>query len=95
MEKCVRCVVSGKVQGVYFRIFTLEEAEHLNLSGWVRNLPSGEVEALICGPVEAVDQMLEWLATGSPHSRVDHVAVKEVASSGPLEGFSIRSLESA
>lgn len=91
MEKCVRCVVSGKVQGVYFRIFTLEEAERLHLSGWVRNLPGGEVEAFICGPGEDVDKMAEWLATGSPHSRVDHVAITEVPSPGPLPGFTVRS----
>jgi acylphosphatase len=91
MERCVRAVVSGKVQGVYFRAFTLEEAARLNLSGWVRNLPSGEVETLICGPSVAVDLLLDWLATGSPHSRVDHITVEELNYPDPaFPGFTIR-----
>lgn len=90
MEKCVRAVVTGKVQGVYFRVFTQEEAESLDLSGWVRNLPSGAVEALICGPSDKVETMVDWLATGSPHSMVDHVTVEEVSNPGSLQGFTIR-----
>ncbi|MEN8257144.1 MAG: acylphosphatase [Thermodesulfobacteriota bacterium] len=90
MNKCVRAVISGKVQGVYFRIFTQQEAEHLHLSGWVRNLPTGEVEALISGPSGQVDKMVEWLTMGSPSSRVDHVAVEEVTCAESLFGFSIR-----
>lgn len=90
MEKCVRAVITGKVQGVYFRAFTQEEAENLNLSGWVRNLPSGAVEALICGPADLVAIMVDWLATGSPHSRVDQVTVEEVSNPGGLQGFTIR-----
>ncbi|MBU0682060.1 MAG: acylphosphatase [Proteobacteria bacterium] len=91
MERCVRAVVSGKVQGVFFRAFTLEEAESHNLSGWVRNLPSGEVETLICGPSAAVDLLLDWLATGTPQSRVDHVTVEELSCPDPaLHGFTIR-----
>lgn len=90
MVKCVRAVVTGKVQGVYFRAFTQEEAERLQLSGWVRNLSSGQVETLVCGPAEAVDTMLDWLTSGSPHSRVDHVAVEEIRPPEPLQGFIIR-----
>ena len=91
MTKYVRAIISGKVQGVYFRVFTQEEAESLQLCGWVRNLPSGEVEAFICGPMENVDKMIDWLATGSPHSRVDHVAVEEVAAPEIPPGFTILS----
>ncbi|MDR9501829.1 MAG: acylphosphatase [Desulfurivibrionaceae bacterium] len=92
MEKCVRAVVSGQVQGVFFRAFTQEEAERLQVSGWVRNRPGGEVEALICGPAPRVDEMVEWLGTGSPQSRVDKVAVAEISRPDqPLAGFTIRS----
>ena len=90
MDKCVRAVISGRVQGVFFRAFTLEEAERLKLTGWVRNLPSGEVEALISGPGYQVDKMVDWLATGSPHSRVDHVALEELPTTEKFNGFSIR-----
>ncbi len=90
MDKCVRAVISGRVQGVFFRAFTQEEAERLKLTGWVRNLPSGDVEALIVGPGDQVDKMIDWFATGSPHSRVDHVAVDEVANPDVFNSFSIR-----
>lgn len=90
MNKCVRAVISGKVQGVYFRVFTKEEADHLHLSGWVRNLPNGDVESLIEGPSDRVDTMVDWLAKGSPHSRVDHVEVEEVSNPEPINGFTIR-----
>lgn len=90
MVKCIKAVVSGKVQGVYFRVFTQQEAERLNLSGWVRNLPGGEVETLISGSEDQVEKMLEWLSSGSPHSKVDHIAIEEVACSEPLHGFILR-----
>ncbi len=90
MEKCIRAVISGKVQGVYFRVFTLEEAERLGLSGWVRNLASGEVEALVCGPSIQVDKMVDWFSHGAPQSRVDHVALHDAACPAPLQGFTIR-----
>ncbi len=90
MEKCVKAVVTGRVQGVYFRAFTQEEAIRLQLTGWVRNLASGEVETLICGPVERIDQMLAWLASGSPQSRVDQVTVTETPCAYPLASFTIR-----
>lgn len=90
MKKCIRAVVSGKVQGVYFRAFTQEEGERLNLVGWVRNLPSGEVETLFCGQTDSVSLMLDWLSSGSPHSQVDHVAVYEVTTEETFADFSIR-----
>ena len=88
--KCIRAVVTGRVQGVYFRAFTQEEAERLQLTGWVRNLPGGEVETLFCGSAEHVDQMLNWLSTGSPHSRVDHIKAEKVENDESFHDFSIR-----
>jgi acylphosphatase len=83
-------VVSGRVQGVYFRLFTQEEAQRLGLAGWVRNLADGAVEALVCGPPAPVEQMLAWLATGSPASRVDHLEIEELPDPVPgLAGFTI------
>lgn len=65
--------ISGKVQGVYFRESTKEQALKLGVSGWVRNLPDGRVEALFRGEAGQVQRMLEWCWQGPPASRVDNV----------------------
>ncbi|PLX48112.1 MAG: acylphosphatase [Desulfobulbaceae bacterium] len=90
MKRCVRAVVSGKVQGVFFRAFTQEEAQRLGLEGWVRNLADGQVETLFCGPADKVEAMLAWLTEGSPQSRVDHLDYKEVNEPPGNRGFDIR-----
>ena len=90
MKRCVRVVVSGKVQGVFFRAFTQEEAERLGLDGWVRNLSSGQVETLFYGPADKVEAMLAWLTEGSPQSRVDHLDYKEISEPPDSCGFEIR-----
>lgn len=69
----VSWVVSGKVQGVFFRKHTAETATKLGLTGWCRNTPSGrEVEGECQGETVGVNQMLEWLrSTGSPKSVIE------------------------
>ena len=81
--------ISGRVQGVGFRDWTHRRAADLGLSGWVRNLASGEVEALFSGPRDAVDKMLAAVRRGPQLARVDDVTVVEAAepASGP---FSVR-----
>jgi len=81
--------ISGRVQGVGFRDWTQREAADLGLSGWVRNLRSGEVEAQFSGPREAVDKMLAAVRRGPQLARVDDVKIVEPAepASGP---FSVR-----
>jgi len=68
-------VVSGRVQGVWFRASTRDTARELGLVGWVRNLPDGGVEAVIEGPRERVEQAVEWCRCGPSDARVDHCAV--------------------
>jgi len=68
-----RCLVSGKVQGVFYRASTRDKARALGVSGWARNLPDGRVEVLASGPAEAVDALCEWLWEGSSASQVDAV----------------------
>jgi len=68
--RCLRVVVSGHVQGVCFRHYTRQKANELDITGWVKNLPDGNVEALICGQSEQVDAILAWLAVGPEHARV-------------------------
>ena len=81
--------ISGRVQGVGFRDWTQRKAADLGLSGWVRNLASGEVEALFSGPRDAVDTMLAVVRRGPQLARVDDVTIVEAAepASGP---FSVR-----
>jgi len=68
--------IRGRVQGVGFRYWTLEEAQSLGLSGWVRNEPDGSVSALIAGPRDAVAAMLEKLRTGPRGALVSDVATE-------------------
>jgi acylphosphatase len=67
---CIRCVVSGRVQGVFFRAETREEAERLGVSGWVRNLPGGQVEVLACGSESQLAALRQWLRRGPALARV-------------------------
>ena len=86
MEKNIHVdiVVTGRVQGVWFRKYTLDEANRLGLKGWVKNLESGNVALAVEGSTLAVDQMVNWLHQGSPLSKVRQVkAVK-----GEWLGFS-------
>ncbi|RUM39107.1 MAG: acylphosphatase [Desulfobulbus sp.] len=69
-SKRVHVVVIGRVQGVFFREYTLREAQRLCLTGWVRNLADGSVEAEFQGAANQVNALLEWLSTGSPLSLV-------------------------
>lgn len=88
----VRVTVTGRVQGVYFRAFTQEEAERLGLTGWVRNLPDRSVQALLHGEEKQVERMIAWLHHGSPHARVQQVVVEPwAADDEELAEFAIRS----
>ena len=75
--KTLRLQIMGRVQGVWFRESMRNEAERLGVTGWVRNLPDGSVEAIIQGSIEAVDALLEWTQTGPPMARVERVIVDE------------------
>lgn len=68
---CKRCLVSGRVQGVFFRASTREQALRLGVTGYARNLPDGRVEVVVCGPHDSVDELCAWLQTGPPQAQVD------------------------
>ena len=91
MPKQVRAkvVISGKVQGVYFRAETQRAAKQRNVQGWVRNRSNGSVEALLEGDEPSVKAMLEWCWEGSPFSRVQHVDVQWETHIGDLDRFDI------
>ncbi|MBS3956939.1 MAG: acylphosphatase [Clostridiales bacterium] len=78
--------VSGRVQGVCFRAATNAEAVRLGVSGWVRNLPDGRVEAVLEGSPEAVAAAIEWCRTGPPRAAVASVEVIAEDPEG-LSGF--------
>jgi acylphosphatase len=67
--------ISGRVQGVFFRYETSRRAAELGLSGWVRNLPDGRVEAVFEGPKPSVDSLVAWCHEGPPFAAVDGVDV--------------------
>jgi acylphosphatase len=73
----VRAVVSGRVQGVWYRESCRREAERLGVAGWVRNRPDGRVEIEAEGPRPAVDALLTWAGHGPPGAMVDRVAVAD------------------
>ena len=86
---CIRCYVTGKVQGVWFRASTKEAAEKLNISGWACNLPDGRVEVVACGAKEAVAQLYEWLKVGPRLARVTHLSYEELPWQ-EYRGFAVR-----
>ena len=71
----LHAIVSGRVQGVNYRYSTLQRAQSLRLTGWVRNLPDGAVEVVAEGPQSALTQLLEFLHRGPPHAQVQSVQV--------------------
>ncbi|EGG98999.1 Acylphosphate phosphohydrolase2C putative [gamma proteobacterium IMCC2047] len=83
---CVRAFVSGKVQGVWFRQSTKEQALKQGLTGYAKNLPDGRVEALLCGDAESVESVVRWLHKGPELSRVDEVVSEEIDSQF-VDGF--------
>ena len=86
-KAAARAYVSGRVQGVGFRYWTVREARALGLSGWVKNLPDGGVEALFEGDRESLKQMLLLLEEGPPAARVTSVQSEWREYSGRFSGF--------
>jgi len=89
-QRAVKSTVTGRVQGVYYRASLLRQARASGLCGWVRNLPSGDVEFLAQGEGADVDALLAWARTGPRHARVVNVAVHEIDTRDDLVDFEIR-----
>lgn len=89
MNCCRHFLVSGQVQGVFFRTSTETTARRLGLGGWVRNLPDGKVEVVACGAEAKLKELEQWLWQGPPHARVAQVTVQETAPQA-FTGFSVR-----
>ena len=84
-----RVRVTGRVQGVFFRAWTREEARRLGLSGWVRNCPDESVEAHVEGDEAAVATLIAELHNGPPHAEVDDVEIENAEAEG-LSAFEVR-----
>jgi acylphosphatase len=82
--------ISGRVQGVFFRASTRKCAHRLGLSGWVRNLNDGRVEAVAEGPDSEVKSWVDWCRNGPPLSRVDEVKEVWEEALGQFDGFELR-----
>jgi acylphosphatase len=72
-----RVLVSGQVQGVFYRASAEREAARLGVGGFARNLPDGRVELAVEGPPTAVDALVRWARLGPPRARVDTITVEE------------------
>ena len=90
--KRMRVYISGIVQGVFFRAATRRAAADLNLSGWVRNMDDGRVEAVFEGEDAAVEKMIAWCKIGPPSARIEKVTVSEEHYSSGFQDFTIKHL---
>jgi len=85
----VRAVISGRVQGVFFRLETKKAADRYGVFGWVKNQWDGTVAALFEGSKENVDSILEWCKQGPPLANVQRVDVKREEYKGEFDRFEI------
>jgi len=76
---CKRCLIGGRVQGVYYRATAARRAHELGIRGYARNLPDGRVEVLACGDDASVSAFVKWLWIGSSASKVTSVEVSDAA----------------
>lgn len=88
-RRAVKVRITGRVQGVYFRGWTKEQAEQLGLGGWVRNEHDGSVSALIAGTPAAVEEMLKRMHEGPLDAQVIGVAVEKADTTHTPKGFDI------
>jgi acylphosphatase len=90
MKARVHVIVSGRVQGVFFRSETKYKADSQGVRGWVRNLPDGRVEAIFEGEDEAVRALVEFCKRGPPGARVTSVDLTWEGFAGEFDGFEIK-----
>lgn len=88
--KRARILIEGRVQGVFFRASMKEMADRYGVKGWVRNLLSGEVEALVEGKDVAVDSLIKWCWQGPPAAVIDRVTVEWEPPKGEFKAFLIK-----
>ncbi len=87
---CERYQIKGRVQGVFFRAATRDEARRLGLTGFVRNMPNGDVEVIACGNRDALDELAAWLWRGPPRARVSDVVSEAIVGHDTRGEFVVR-----
>ena len=90
MKICRRCLISGKVQGVFYRTSTAEQAKRLGIKGYAKNLADGRVEVLACGEEVRVKELIDWLWQGPPAAKVQGIAVLDADDAEAPQAFSTR-----
>ena len=85
----VDVMISGRVQGVFYRASAQQEAMRLSLVGEIRNLPDGRVEAIVEGPKERIEEFVEWCKRGPPAAEVEEVGVRWSKALGEFRTFMI------
>jgi acylphosphatase len=89
MSRTVNIIVSGKVQGVYFRANAQKQAEKFGVTGWVKNLPDGAVEILAQGKHDAIAQLIGWCHKGPMFAKVADVKVTDLFHQPTFSGFEV------
>lgn len=89
-DRAITAVVSGRVQGVFFRASARRVAQALGVSGWVRNRPDGTVEAFAQGDPDSLDEFVAWLREGPPDAHVADVEVADAEVAPRMVGFDVR-----
>ena len=90
MNERVHLVITGRVQGVWYRASAQQAGQERGLTGWVRNLPDGAVEAVAEGPREKLQDFISWCHEGPPAARVDHIDVEWLPATGEFGTFDVR-----
>ena len=90
MKSRVHVVISGRVQGVWFRASARDKAQQLGLTGWVKNTSEGNVEAVFEGEEKLINEMLDWCHHGPPLSEVKNVEIKKRRPSNDFDDFSVK-----
>ncbi len=89
MKMCKKCLISGRVQGVFYRASAQRQAQSLGVTGWAKNLPDGTVEVMACGEEDAVNTLCDWCREGPEYARVISVECEEQGFQ-ELSGFTTR-----
>lgn len=89
MNECLQITVSGRVQGVYFRVFTQKQAQRLEITGYVKNLPNGTVEIIACGDKNRVAQLVNWCHKGPIMAQVSKVETRQLNDESGYDSFEI------
>jgi len=90
MMRRVKILVYGRVQGVYFRMFTQNKAKQFGVKGHARNLPDGRVEIIAEADNGSIEKLIQWCHKGPVTARVDDVEINELEADGVLTTFEIR-----